>query len=195
MRGGGAGPRHERAGPSSVPQAEGYGRGAGRVVRGGGAPRTNGSSEHRARAPCRTARSSRVRWRGGGRTPSRTARRPQGGDRERDKRERGAASEERYAPGGDCATLPGPWLRHGAQPGLRWCIWFSEHRSRHRRACRSRDRTRSLSARGGRRRAARNHLRDPPRHSRFPVPARPLAAAGTPEELERLRGELDRLSV
>ncbi len=28
-----------------------------------------------------------------------------------------------------------------------------------------------------------------------PVPARPLAAAGTPEELERLRGELDRLSV
>src|SRR5437867_9675694 len=27
------------------------------------------------------------------------------------------------------------------------------------------------------------------------VPARPLAAAGTPEELERLRGELDRLSV
>ena len=27
------------------------------------------------------------------------------------------------------------------------------------------------------------------------VPARPVAAAGTPEELERLRGELDRLSV
>jgi len=27
------------------------------------------------------------------------------------------------------------------------------------------------------------------------APARPLAAAGTPEELERLRGELDRLSV
>ena len=27
------------------------------------------------------------------------------------------------------------------------------------------------------------------------VPARPLAVAGTPEELERLRGELDRLSV
>jgi len=27
------------------------------------------------------------------------------------------------------------------------------------------------------------------------VPARPLAAAGTPEELEQLRGELDRLSV
>jgi len=27
------------------------------------------------------------------------------------------------------------------------------------------------------------------------VPARPLAPAGTPEELERLRGELDRLSV
>ncbi len=27
------------------------------------------------------------------------------------------------------------------------------------------------------------------------VPARPVAAAGTPQELERLRGELDRLSV
>ena len=60
------------------------------------APRTNGSSGRRARAPCRTARSSRVRWRGGGRTPSRTAPRPQGGDRGSDKRKRGAGSGQGF---------------------------------------------------------------------------------------------------
>ncbi len=59
------------------PHSERYRRGAGRVVKRRRAPRTNGSSGHRARAPCRTARSSRVRWRGGGRTPSRLrSRRP-----------------------------------------------------------------------------------------------------------------------